>query len=44
MSTSTPGDVMVKTKLCPRSGSVVLTQLNPIHKKGPKSLLFFQGV
>ena len=25
---------VVKSKLCPRSGSVALRQLNPIHKKG----------
>ena len=31
----TPGDRVVKSKLSPRSGSVALRQLNPIHKKGP---------
>ena len=30
----------VKNKLSPHSGSVVLRQLNPIHKKGPYSLFF----
>ena len=26
---------LIKSKLPPRSGSVALRQLNPIHKKGP---------
>ena len=30
-----------KSKLSPYSGSVVLRQLNPIHKKGLYSLFFF---
>ena len=30
----TSGDVVVKSKLSPRSGSVALKQLHPIHKKG----------
>ena len=29
-----PGNCMVKRELFPRSGSVALRQLNPIHKKG----------
>ena len=32
---------MAKSKLPPRSGSLALRQLNPIHKKGRKSLKFF---
>ena len=36
----TPGDLMVKSKLSPRTGSVVLKQFNPIHKKRPKSFFF----
>ena len=27
---------MVKSELPPRSGPVALSQLNPIHKKGPQ--------
>ena len=33
-------NLLVKSKLPPRSGSVVLSQLNPIHEKGPKSSQF----
>ena len=29
------GNLVVKRKLTPQSGSVALRQLNPIHKKGP---------
>ena len=29
------GNLVVKSKVPPRSGSVALRQLNPIHKKGP---------
>ena len=32
---------LLKSKLPPVSGSVVLSQLNPIHKKGPESFFFF---
>ena len=32
----TPGEWVVENKLSPLSGSVVLRQLNPIHKKGYK--------
>ena len=31
---------MVKSQLSPRSGSVALRQLNPIHIKGPESFFF----
>ena len=34
MSTGTPRDVVVKSKLSPRSGTVALRQLKPIYKKG----------
>ena len=33
----TPRVVVVKSKLSPCSGSVAMTQLNPIHEKGPLS-------
>ena len=29
------GNLVVKSKLLPLSGSVALRQLDPIHKKGP---------
>ena len=29
------GNLVVKSKMLPLSGSVGLRQLNPIHKKGP---------
>ena len=32
-----PGDLVLKSKLSLRSGSVALRQLNPIHKKEPSS-------
>ena len=31
----TPGDLVVKRKLSPRSGSVALGHLTPVDKKGP---------
>ena len=34
MSTGTPRDVVVKSKLSPRSGTVALRQLKSIYKKG----------
>ena len=37
----TPSDSVVKSKLSPFHGSVALGQLNPIHKKGAISFLFF---
>ena len=36
-----PGDFVVKSILSPRSGSIALRQLNPIHKKGPQSFKNF---
>ena len=33
----TPGDLVVKSKLSPRSGTVALRQLKLIHKKGSYS-------
>ena len=33
--------LVVKIKLSPCSGSVALRELNPVHKKGPKSFKFF---
>ena len=36
----TPGDLVVKSKLSPHSGSVALRQLNTIHKKGPKAFFY----
>ena len=30
------GDLVLKSKLYPDSGSIVLRQLNSIHKKGPQ--------
>ena len=35
MSTRISGDLVVKKKLSPRSGSVVLKQLKPIQKNAP---------
>ena len=35
MSIGNSGNLVVKSKLSPRSGSVTLKQLNPIHKKEP---------
>ena len=31
------GNLVVKSKVPPRSGSVALRQLDPIHKQGPQS-------
>ena len=33
-------DLVVKSKISPRSGSVALKQLKPIHKKGAQILSF----
>ena len=35
------GNLVAKSKVPPRSGSVALRQLNPIHKKEPQSFSFF---
>ena len=37
MNTGNSGNLVVKSKLPPRSGSEALRQLNPIHKNGPQS-------
>ena len=34
------GNVVVKSKMPPRSGSTALRKLNTIHKKGPQSFFF----
>ena len=41
ITTGTPGNWMLKSKLSPRGGSVALRQLNPIHKRSHKVCLFF---
>ena len=40
ITTGTPGNWMLKSKLSPRGGSVALRQLNPIHKRSHKICLF----
>ena len=40
---ATPGDLVVKSKLSPRIGYVVLRQLNPILQKGPWSFFWING-
>ena len=35
------GELVVKSKLSPRSGCLALQQLNPIHKKGNNFFFFF---
>ena len=35
ISSGITGDLVIKSKLSPRSGSVALRQFSPIHKKGP---------
>ena len=39
MKLKVDGNLVVKSKVPPCSGSAALRQLNPIHKKGPKVFL-----
>ena len=36
----TRGNLVVKSELSPRNGSLALRQLNPIYKKGAQSIFF----
>ena len=42
ITTGTPGNWMLKSKLSPRGGSVALRQLNPIHKRSHKVCFFLK--